>query len=116
MPMILQKLEQAGKEKLPSCRTGDTVKLSLRIKEGEKERLQSFQGLVLKVQGRGHQKSITVRKVSGGVGVERTIALASPRLNTLEVISSAKVRRSRIFFIRNLKGRSSRLKAVSSPS
>ncbi len=112
--MILQKLEQKNvkTDLLDKLRSGNTVEMSLRIKEGGKERLQSFQGVVVKLQGRGTQKTVTVRKMSSGIGVEKTIPVASPFLESVKLISEAKVRQSRLFYIRALKGRSSRLKTV----
>ena len=90
-------------------RVGDKTKLSLRVKEGNKERIQIFEGVVLKVQGKDFSRSVTVRKISSGVGVEKTIPLASPNLANIELLSRAKVRRARLFYLRKLKGRSARL-------
>ena len=88
---------------------GDKTKVSLRVKEGSKERIQVFEGVVLKIQGRDFSRSVTVRKVSSGVGVEKTIPLASPNIANIELLSRAKVRRARLFYLRKLKGRSARL-------
>ena len=92
-----------------SLRVGDTAKVSLRIKEGNKERIQVFEGVVLKVQGTDFNRSFTVRKMSFGVGVEKTIPLASPNIANVEVLSRSKVRRARLFYLRKLKGRAARL-------
>ena len=92
-----------------SIQVGDTVKVSIRIKEGSKERIQIFEGLVLKIQGKDFNRSVTVRKMSSGVGVEKTIPLASPNVSKIEVLSRAKVRRARLFYLRKLKGRAARL-------
>jgi large subunit ribosomal protein L19 len=94
---------------LPKFQTGDTVGVYVKVKEGEKERIQLFSGVVLKVQGSGAGRSFTVRKISSGVGVERTFPLLSPAIDRVELISRGKVRRSRLFFLRGLKGRSARL-------
>lgn len=95
--------------KLPQFQTGDTVGVYVKVKEGEKERVQLFSGVVLKVQGSGSGRSFTVRKIASGVGVERTFPLLSPSIDRVELISRGKVRRSRLFYLRNLKGRSARL-------
>lgn len=89
---------------------GDTVRVSIHIKEGEKQRTQVFEGTVLKIQGSaGLTRSFTVRKISDGVGVEKTIPLTSPRLANVQILSRAKVRRARLFYLRKRKGRAARL-------
>jgi len=98
-----------SKRALPKFQTGDTVGVYVKVKEGEKERVQLFAGVVLKVQGSGSGRSFTVRKIASGVGVERTFPLLSPVIDRVEIISRGKVRRSRLFFLRGLKGRSARL-------
>ncbi len=104
-------LERSAKtnKKLPQFQTGDTVGVYVKVKEGEKERVQLYTGVVLKVQGSGSGRSFTVRKIASGVGVERTFPLLSPIIDRIEVISRGKVRRARLFFLRGLKGRSARL-------
>ena len=94
---------------LPDFQTGETVGVYVKVKEGEKERIQLFRGVVLKVQGSGAGRTFTVRKISSGVGVERTFPILSPAIDRIEMISRGKVRRSRLFFLRGLKGRSARL-------
>jgi large subunit ribosomal protein L19 len=89
--------------------TGDTITVSVKVKEGEKERIQLFKGTVIKVQGSGVGRSFTVRKVSDGVGVERTWPFASPAVDSIQVNLRGKVRRSRIYYLRDLKGRAARL-------
>lgn len=96
-------------KKLPQFQTGDTVGVYVKVKEGEKERVQLFTGVVLKVQGTGSGRSFTVRKIASGVGVERTFPVLSPSIDRIEVLSRGKVRRSRLFYLRGLKGRSARL-------
>jgi large subunit ribosomal protein L19 len=98
-------------KKLPEFRAGDTVSVHVRIKEGEKERTQVYRGICIKIQGAGFGKTFTVRKISAGVGVERTFPFASPNVEKVEVINRGQVRRSRLFFLRNLKGRAGRLKS-----
>ena len=88
---------------------GDTVKVHIKIKEGSKERVQLFEGVTLKIQGRDCSRSFTVRKISQGIGVEKTFPLASPNIVNVEIISRAKVRRARLFYLRDRKGRASRL-------
>jgi large subunit ribosomal protein L19 len=101
--------DRQTKKKLPDFSTGDTVGIYVKVKEGEKERVQLFSGVVLKVQGSGAGRSFTVRKMASGVGVERTFPLLSPIIDRIEVISRGKVRRSRLFYLRGLRGRSARL-------
>ncbi|MDE0119848.1 MAG: 50S ribosomal protein L19 [Bdellovibrionales bacterium] len=93
-------------------RIGDTVNVSVRFQEAGKERIQVFSGVILKIQGKKSTRSFTVRKISDGVGVERTFPLASPSVEKVEVISQAKVRRARLFYLRNRKGRAARLKTI----
>ena len=99
----------AGRKELPDFQVGDTVGLYVKVKEGEKERVQLYQGVVIKIQNSGVGRSFTVRKMASGVGVERTFPMLSPAIDRMEVISRGKVRRSRLFFLRGLRGRSARL-------
>ncbi len=94
---------------LPSFRVGDQVRVTLKIVEGDNERLQAFEGTVIRLRGHGLSKMFTVRKISFGVGVERSIPLHSPRIEKIEVIRSGHVRRSRLYFLRALTGRAARL-------
>ena len=89
--------------------TGDTVGVYVRVREGDKERVQLYKGVVLKIQGSGTTRSFTVRKISAGVGVERTFPFSSPSLDRVELVARGKVRRSRLYFLRNLKGKAARL-------
>ena len=95
---------------MPKFRSGDTVKVFLRIVEGEKERLQIFQGNVIRVKRGTTNATFTVRKISDGVGVERIFPLNSPFIDHVEVVSEGKVRRSRLYYLRNLKGKAARIK------
>ncbi len=90
-------------------KTGDTIEVYARIKEGEKERTQVFKGLVLKIQGFGAGRSFTVRKIANGIGVERTFPFNSPAIEKVKVISYGRVRRSRLYYIRNLRGKAARI-------
>lgn len=95
---------------IPDFAPGDTVKVHVRIKEGEKERIQVFQGVVISKKGSGTNASFTVRKVSYGVGVERTFLLHSPSVDTIEVVTRGRVRRSKIYYLRKLRGKAARIK------
>ena len=96
---------------LPEFKTGDTISVHVKVKEGEKERTQIFKGVVIKVQGSAMGRSFTVRKMSSGVGVERTFPFASPAIGKIQVLSRGKVRRSKIFYLRGLRGRAARLES-----
>lgn len=97
------------KKGLPEFRTGDTVKVHTKIKEGEKERIQIFEGLVIKKRGIAHAATFTVRKVSYGVGVERVFPLHSPMIDKVEVKQRGQVRRSKLYYLRELSGRAARI-------
>lgn len=97
---------------LPPFRVGDTVKVHYRIREGEKERVQVFQGTVIRKSRGGLGRTFAVRKRSSGVGVERIFPENSPRIEKLEVVSQAKVRRSRLYYLRALQGKAARLKEI----
>ncbi|HAK37493.1 MAG: 50S ribosomal protein L19 [Nitrospinaceae bacterium] len=99
------------KERSP-VRVGDTVRAHIRIVEGEKERVQVFEGVVIRLHGGGARESITIRKVSFGVGVERIFPLNSPRLEKVEIIRHAKVRQAKLYFLRELRGKAARLKEL----
>ena len=96
---------------LAPCRIGDTVRVHYKIVEGEKERIQVFQGVVIRARRAGLRSSFTVRKVSFGVGVERVFASQSPYIGKIEVVSHGQVRRSKLYYLRNLAGKKARLKA-----
>jgi large subunit ribosomal protein L19 len=94
---------------LPDFSPGDTVRVYVRIVEGDKERLQAFEGHVLKKRGRGISSSFTVRKVSGGIGVERVFPTHSPSINRIEVIRRGKVRKAKLYYLRQRKGKAARI-------
>lgn len=94
---------------IDAFKAGDTVGVYVKVREGDKERVQLYKGVVLKVQGSGAGRAFTVRKISAGVGVERTFPFASPSIDRVQLISRGKVRRSRLFFLRGLKGKAARL-------
>ena len=95
---------------LPDIRPGDTVAVSVRVIEGEKERVQVFEGVVIKIRGGGITKTFTVRKISHGVGVERIFPMHSPRLAEIKVLKKGKVRRAKLYYLRTLRGKASRIK------
>lgn len=95
---------------LPEFRVGDTVQVHYRIKEGTKERVQVFQGIVLQIRGAGVSKTFTVRKVSNGVGVERIFPVNTPLISKLEVVRYGQVRRAKLYYLRSAKGKSARIK------
>ncbi len=102
--------EYAVDRNFPAFRSGDTITVHYKIKEGEKERIQQFKGVVLQRKGSSGTASFTVRKMSGGVGVERIFPLASPFIEKIEVNKHGKVRRARIFYLRELTGKKARIK------
>ncbi len=103
-------------KKNPEFRVGDSVRVSIKVVEGDSERVQAFEGVVLLKRGSGIAENFTVRKISFGVGVERTFPVHSPLIEKIEVVRSGKVRRSRLYYLRNLKGKAARLDETSSSS
>ncbi|MBR3250312.1 MAG: 50S ribosomal protein L19 [Erysipelotrichaceae bacterium] len=97
---------------LPVLAPGQTVRVDVKIKEGDKERIQAYEGTVVKVQGSGIGQTFTVRKISSGVGVERTFPVHSPTIDKVTVIRKGKVRRARLYYLRNRSGKSAKLKEV----
>ena len=110
----MEKIKQLEKEMLrldlPNFIPGDTVKVHVKIKEGEKERIQAFQGVVISKRSGSTNASFTVRKVSYGVGVERIFPLHSPIIDRIEVISRGRVRRAKIYYLRKLRGKAARIR------
>ena len=97
---------------LPDFKSGDTIKVFVRIIENNKQRLQAFEGVVMSRRGSGINASFTVRKISGGVGVERTFPVHAPNVARVEVIKRGKVRRNKINYLRNLSGKAARIKEI----
>ena len=93
----------------PDFRAGDTVRVHVRVIEGEKERIQVFEGVVISRRGGGSRETFTVRKISGGVGVERIFPLHSPVVQQIEVVRRGKVRRSKLYYLRGLRGKAARI-------
>ncbi len=98
------------RDDLPDFESGDTVNVHLRVVEGEKERIQQFEGIVLSMNGAGAGRTFTVRKISGGIGVERVFPLNSPRIAKVDVRRRGRVRRSKLYYLRDLKGKAARIK------
>ena len=110
MTNSIQELEQAQlKSDLPEFGPGDTVRVQVRVKEGDRERLQAFEGVVIAKRNRGLNSSFTVRKVSYGEGVERVFPLYSPRIDTIEVLRRGRVRRAKLYYLRGLTGKRARI-------
>lgn len=95
---------------IPAFRAGDTVRVNVRVKEGEKERLQAFEGVCIARRGRGVSATFTVRKISNGVGVERIFPVHSPMLADVAVVRRGRVRRAKLFYLRNVTGKAGRIK------
>jgi len=110
----MNKIEQLEKENIrldmPSFKPGDTVKVHVKITEGEKERIQAFQGVVISKRKGAARASFTVRKVSYGIGVERIFPMHSPVIDRIEVITRGRVRRAKIYYLRKLRGKAARIK------
>lgn len=98
------------KKEFPAFKAGDTITVTYKIKEGDKERLQKFRGVVIQRRGQGTTETFTIRKVSNGVGVERIFPFASPFIQSIELEKIGKVRRARIFYLRKLTGKKARIK------
>ena len=113
MNEIIKKIEAGQlKEKVDDFNVGDTVRVSAKIKEGNRERIQAFEGTVLKRQGGGVRETFTVRKTSNGIGVEKTWPLHSPSVVSVEVIRKGKVRRAKLNYLRDRVGKSAKVKEV----
>jgi large subunit ribosomal protein L19 len=101
--------KQYMKENIPAISIGDTVKVHIKVVEGEKERVQVYEGVVIARKNGGVRETVTVRKTSSGVGVERIFPLHSPRVEKIEVVRSGRVRRAKLYYLRDLKGKAARL-------
>jgi len=108
--MSIVEKEFAIKNEFPKFTAGDTVTVHYKIKEGNKERIQQFRGVVIQRSGAEHTETFTVRKMSGNIGVERIFPVSSPFIDKIEVNKHGKVRRARIFYLRNLTGKKARIK------
>ena len=106
----IQEIENAQLTDRPNMRPGDTVRVHVKVKEGEKERVQVFEGLVIGQHRGGARATFTVRKVAFGQGVERVFPLHSPMIDKIEVVRSARVRRAKLYYLRKLRGKAARLR------
>lgn len=113
MNNIIRELEKEQlKSDIPAFRTGDTLRVHVKVIEGQRERIQVFEGVVIRRRGTGVSETFIVRKISNGVGVERTFPLHSPKIDKIEVMRRGKVRRARIFYLRKLRGKAARIKEI----
>ena len=110
---LLRAVENAQLRKgIPEILSGDTVRLQVKVVEGSRERLQPFEGVVMRIRGGGVNRNFTVRRITNGVGVERTFLLHSPRIEKIEVLRHARVRRKQLYYLRGLTGKAARLKEL----
>jgi large subunit ribosomal protein L19 len=110
---LLAAVENAQLRKdVPELQSGDTVRLQVKVVEGNRERLQPFEGVVMRLRGGGVNRNFTVRRITNNVGVERTFLLHSPRIEKIEVLRHARVRRKQLYYLRGLTGKAARLKEV----
>ena len=107
---VIDVIEKAQLVERPQLKSGDTVRVHVKVREGDKERIQIFEGMVIGMHRGGARASFTVRKVSFGQGVERIFPLHSPTIDRIEVVRSARVRRAKLYFLRALKGKAARMK------
>ena len=111
MHTAIAELEQAQlRDDVPDFRPGDTLRVHVRVKEGNRSRIQVFQGVVIRRQGGGVRETFTVRKISYGVGVERTFPVHSPSIDKIETLTRGKVRRAKLYYLRELRGKAARIR------
>ena len=111
MNKVMNAVSDYIREDLPSFRSGDTVNVGVKVVEGSKSRVQNFEGVVIAISsGGGLDKTFTVRKISNGVGVERIFPLHSPNIDSIKVLKKGKVRRAKLYYLRELKGKAARIK------
>lgn len=111
-PLIQEITKSQLRDDIPKFKSGDTVRVHARIVEGNRERIQIFEGVVIKRRGTGISTTYTVRKISNGVGVERTFPLHTPRVEKIEVVRHGRVRRAKLYYLRALRGKAARIKEV----
>jgi large subunit ribosomal protein L19 len=112
MNLIQELTKEQLRTDLPKFRPGDTLKVYVKVKEGNRERIQMFEGVVIKRRGSGVSETFTVRKISYGVGVERTFPLHSPKIDRIEVARRGKVRRAKLYYLRALRGKAARIEEI----
>jgi large subunit ribosomal protein L19 len=111
MHTAIAELEQAQiRSDIPSFRPGDTLKVHVKVTEGNRSRIQIFQGVVIRRQGGGARETFTVRKISYGVGVERTFPVHTPAIDKIEVVTRGRVRRAKLYYLRSLRGKAARIR------
>jgi len=113
MNQVIRELEKEQlKQDLPAFRPGDTVRVHVKVIEGQRERIQLFEGVVIRRRGTGVSETFTVRKVSYGVGVERTFPVHTPKIDKIEVVRHGKVRRAKLYYLRDRVGKAARIKEI----
>ena len=110
MDKLRELVQDQLRDDLPKFKAGDRIRVYVRVIEGNKERIQPFEGDVIAIKGGGIQKTFTVRKISNGVGVERIFPYNSPKIQKIEVLREGKVRRAKLYYLRNLSGKAARIK------
>jgi large subunit ribosomal protein L19 len=106
MDNIVRIIEKSQLKEVPEFRPGDTVRVHVKVKEGDKERIQPYEGIVIAIRGSGISKTFTVRRIAaGGIGVERIFPLYAPTIEKIEIIKKGRVRRAKLFYLRNVKGK-----------
>jgi large subunit ribosomal protein L19 len=115
MDIVGQLEAEQTKKQLPALRPGETVRVHVKVVEGEKERTQVFEGIIIGLSGKGNRATFTVRKVSYGVGVERIFPIHSPRIDRVEIVSRGKVRRAKLYYLRERSGKAARLYGEEGP-
>ncbi|MBI4544399.1 MAG: 50S ribosomal protein L19 [Gemmatimonadetes bacterium] len=110
MDTLQQVQREQLRDDLPAFDPGDTIRVNVRVREGEKERLQAFEGVCIARKGGGVSETFTVRKVSGGVGVERIFPIHSPSIDSIKVVRQGRVRRAKLYYLRRLRGKAARIR------
>ena len=108
--LVDQIAAESRRDDVPTFRAGDTLKVHVKVVEGNRSRVQVFQGVVIRIHGAGVGRTFTVRKVSFGVGVERTFPINSPIFETIEIVTRGDVRRAKLYYLRNLRGKAAKIK------